>query len=117
MTGVTSAGVASANFKFSKNSLFNIALLKSNYIVSEVTSAFCYNIPGGILICVTALFGFKPLFSLLTSDSITCSKRKVLVIFASFFLIVKNNGVELIFYDNFFNWIFSIFSYSLLIRK
>ena len=84
MTGVTSAGVASANFKFSKNSLFNIALLKSNYIVSAVASAFCHNVPGGILICVAALFEFTPLFSLLTSDSITCSKRKVLVFFFFF---------------------------------
>ena len=63
--------VTSANFKFSGNSLFDIALSKTNYKVFAVTSALFRSIFGGILLCVVALFGFKPLILFLMSDSIS----------------------------------------------
>ena len=77
----------SANFEFSGNSLFDTALLKSNCKALAVTSALYRSIFGGILLCVVALFEFKPLISLLMSDRITCSKQKALVFFYSFMII------------------------------
>ena len=100
-------GVTSANFKFSRNSLFDIALLKSNCKVFAVTSALCRRIFEGILLCVVPLFGFKPLISFLMPDSIACLKRKV--VFSVLFLIIKIRG---------WNWyltiIFSIGSWMFL---
>ena len=74
-------GVTSANFKFSGNSLFDIALSKSNCKGFAVTSALCRMILRGILLCAVALFGFEPLISFLMSDSITCFETKSISIF------------------------------------
>ena len=100
-------GVTSANFKFSGNSLFHIALLKSNCKVFAATLALCRRIFGGILWWVVALFGFKSLISFLMSDSITCLKRKIWV-FSILFLIIKILGWNIYFTVIFLvgSWIF-----------
>ena len=95
--------VTSAHFKFSGNSLLDyycLILLHYCLILQSVCSdlALCHRIFGGILLCVVALFGFKPLFSFLMFDSITCLKRKVLV-FSILFLMIKILG---------WNWCFTI---------
>ena len=101
-------GVTSANFKFSGNSLFDIALLKSNYKVFAVISTLCRRIFGWISLCAVASFGFKPLISFLMSDSIRCLKRKVLV-FSVLFLIIEILG-----WNWYFTMIFSIRSWMVL---